>query len=188
VRAVRHTGFRGWVDENLPIAITLAVGAYLAVYAFMSTQLVAANDDATTIVSQYRAVVGESPPIAFQPALSFTLVGRRAVVFFNPEQGQTLLLYHEGWLAGQPNAARLEAVPDRALRFFEADYTDVAERTGKMLRVPVRIRVIDVQLGDAKVRGYIAILTGQTQRPALLCLIGSGENLTKMAREMFRKN
>jgi hypothetical protein len=184
-RAAAHGGLRGWVDENLVLAIALAVACYLAVFAFLSTQLVASSDDPFTITGQYRAVVGESPPTAFKPALSFTLVGRRLLVFFNQKDGQTLLLYHEGWLAGRPDATRLAAVPDQALRFFELPYDDIGTRDGNMLRLPVRLRVVDVRLGSSDLRGFIATFTGTTDRPALLCLVGSPDSVTKMARKMF---
>ena len=184
-RAATHGGLRGWVDQNLVLAIALAVACYLAVFAFLSTQLVASSDDPFTITGQYRAVVGESPPTAFKPALSFTLVGRRLLVFFNQQEGQTLLLYHEGWLAGRPDAARLAAVPDQALRFFELPYDDIGTRDGNMLRVPVRLRVVDLRLGPSELRSFIATFTGTTDRPALLCLVGSPDSVTKMARTMF---
>jgi predicted alpha/beta-hydrolase family hydrolase len=185
-RRVPQTSLQAWVDENLAVAITLALFAYLAVFAFVTTQLVASSADTLKISNQYRAVVGESPPADFQPMVSMTLVGRRLLVFGNPMQGQTLLLYHEGWLAGEPSATRLEAAPMRALRFFDIPFSEGEERRGKMLRLPVKIRILDVRMGDTNMRGYVATFTGPTGRPALLCLMGSPENVGKMARMMFK--
>jgi hypothetical protein len=180
------TRLGAWVDENLAVAITLALFAYLAVFAFMSTQLIASSADTLKISDQYRAVVGESPPADFQPMISMTLVGRRLLVFANPMQGQTLLLYNEGWLAGASNAARLESTPMRALRFFDVPFKEGDERRGKMLRLPVRVRTLDVDMGGTTMRGYVAALTGPSGRPALLCLLGSPEELGKTARKLFK--
>jgi hypothetical protein len=185
-RRTPGTPFAAWVDENLAVAITLALFAYLGVFAFMTTQLIASSADTLKISDQYRAVVGESPPADFQPMLSMTLVGRRLLVFTNPMQGQTLLLYHEGWLAGASNAARLESTPMRALRFFDVPFTEGDERRGKMLRLPVRIRTLDVDMGGTTMRAYVAALTGPNNRPALLCLMGAPDELRKTARKMFK--
>jgi len=184
----RHTGIRGWVDENLPVAIILAVGVYLVVYVILSTQIVASTNDATAITTQYRAIVGESPPTAFQPVLGMSLVGRRLHVFVNPQNGQGLLLYHEGWLAGRASAARLAALPDKALGFLDLPYKNIGNRQAKMLHLSVDLRVIDVKLGPQNtMRGYVATFTGNTERPAVLCLVGQSESIIKMARTMFRE-
>jgi hypothetical protein len=184
----RHTGLRGWVDENLPVAIIIAIVAYLVVYAILSTQLVTSTNDATAITTQYRTIVGESPPTAFQPVLGMSLVGRRLQVFVNSQNGHVLLLYHEGWLAGQANAARLAALPDKALDFLEVPFKNIGERQARMLHLSVDLRVIDVELGPgATMRGYVATFTGNTERPAVLCLLGQSESVIKMARTMFRE-
>jgi hypothetical protein len=102
-------------------------------------------------------------------------------------QGQTLLLYSESWLAGSSDLAALTRVPDRALRFLEVDYSDLGRQSGTMLRIPVEIRGIDVDLNGTRIRGFIASMTGRNGRPALLCLVGAPESTTATAREMFRR-
>jgi hypothetical protein len=184
----RHTGLRRWVDDNLGVAITLAVLAYLGVYAVLSTQLVASTNDRTAIVNQYRAVVGESPPVAFQPILGLNLVGRRLQIFANPENGQLLLLYHEGWLAGRADAGRLSALPDKALGFLDLPYKNLGSRRARMLHLPVDLRAVEVELApETSMRGYVAMFTGNTRRPAVLCLAGEPKATLETARTMFRE-
>jgi hypothetical protein len=167
--------------------VGLAIALYLMIFFVMSTVLVSSTDDPTAITRQYRAVLGESPPTGFQPAFSVRIVGRRLAVFLSPMQGQTLLLYSESWLAGSSDLAALARVPDRALRFLEVDYSDLGRQSGTMLRIPVEIRGIDVNLNGARIRGFIASMTGRNGRPALLCLVGAPESTTATAREMFRR-
>jgi len=176
------------VDQNLGLAIAAAVVAYLCVYAIIATQLVVSTANPTAITSQYRAIVGESPPTAFQPILGVSFVGRQVQTFANSRSGQFLLLYHEGWLAGPPDADRIAALPDSALGCLDVPYKNLGSRRAKMLHLPVELRVIDVQLApNATMRGYVAFFTGNTDRPALLCLVGDSRTIIEMARTMFRE-
>jgi hypothetical protein len=175
------------VDENLGVAITIAVAAYLVAYAFMTTQIVTTTDDATSIITRYRAVVGESPPTAFQPILGAGLAGRRVQAFMNMESGQTLLLYHEGRLAGRADAKRLELLPDKTLDFLKVPFETKGRRSAMMLHLPVELRVIEIEMGHGSLLAFIANFEGNTGRPALLCLMGDSESTVKMARTMFRE-